>query len=145
MMLFKQSWGFSALVIVGSLAMTSVAWSSHPTTHLPISDVCYKASVHWANNQFFSRESGIPNPPTDLTPEALKRASESTCTVYLDGALAGARVALGRNVFPQLCQMLRTEGLHVYGAMFIQDGFSADFGRRQAQNLAISCDHALIR
>lgn len=117
--------------------------ADHPKIHFPVSDTCYKASLHFTNNQFFSKESGIPNPPTSLTAEILIQSDKSTCILYLNGALEGARLALGRSFFPQYCSILRNEGLQNYAIMFIQDGFSADFGRRQAINLAISCDHAL--
>lgn len=119
--------------------------ASHPMSHMPSPDFCYKASLHFLNNEALAEYSGIPNPPQATSAEELRASSVTVCTAYLDGAMEGARRALGFEAFSQYCGIIRMEGLGAYASMFIPEGWPYDFGRRQAQNLAIACDHTVLR
>lgn len=136
---------FVGSISLGFLFFPAGSEASHPSEHMPITDICYKAALHFLNNESLSAYSGIPNPPQVTTAEELRTSSAETCIAYLDGATEGTRIALGFELFPEFCRMIRTEGLGAYASQFMLEGWTSDFGRRQAHNLAIACDHALLR
>lgn len=145
---FSEQSMFPVLVlfsIVVSMFSVDAHAQAHPTRFMPSTDICYKARVLFLNFEVLSRHSGIPNPPSEVTEKDFDGSDIGNCKGQLDGALQGLQTSFTPEGLVEMCGLLESVGITGYASMFVEDGWPADFGHRQALNLAIICDHAIYR